>query len=168
MPAFPPHPFWDFSLALYGRPGVAEACLKLQERHGLDVNIVLFCLWSAADGRAPLGAREFAAILERAGEWHENVVRPLRGTRRRMKEGAEGLELSLVLDVRKKLAGIEIDCEHLEQLAIAAAAGPGAADTAGTPAAERARANVDTYLTAVGVVADAEDRQVLERIIEAM
>ena len=28
--------FWSFSLDFYGRPGVAETCLDLQDRHGLS------------------------------------------------------------------------------------------------------------------------------------
>ena len=32
--------------ALYAQPGVADACLKLQDEFGLDVNLVLFCIWS--------------------------------------------------------------------------------------------------------------------------
>ena len=29
---FPAHPFWDFALDVYRRPGVSDACLALQER----------------------------------------------------------------------------------------------------------------------------------------
>lgn len=37
--------FWRFSLAVYAAPGVADECLALQERCGIDVNILLFCAW---------------------------------------------------------------------------------------------------------------------------
>jgi uncharacterized protein (TIGR02444 family) len=40
MSDFLPHPFWNFSLELYGGDGVAEACLDLQERRRCDVNIL--------------------------------------------------------------------------------------------------------------------------------
>lgn len=42
--------FWPFSLALYGRPGVAESCLRLQDEAGADVNLLLFCAWRAEIG----------------------------------------------------------------------------------------------------------------------
>jgi uncharacterized protein (TIGR02444 family) len=38
---FPDHPFWDFSLQVHQCLGVPEACLELQTRHGLDVNMLL-------------------------------------------------------------------------------------------------------------------------------
>mgnify|MGYP000439297982 CR=1 FL=1 len=37
--------FWQYSVAFYREPGIAEACLKLQNQHGFDVNLVLFCIW---------------------------------------------------------------------------------------------------------------------------
>ena len=47
---FPDIPFWDFSVALYSKPGVGAACLGLQDRHEIDVNILMFCLWMGAAG----------------------------------------------------------------------------------------------------------------------
>jgi hypothetical protein len=35
------NPFWDFSLALYAKEGVADACLLLQDKLGYDVNLLL-------------------------------------------------------------------------------------------------------------------------------
>ena len=41
-------PFWQFSLAFYRQPGVADACIRLQEEAGVDVNLLLFLLWQAS------------------------------------------------------------------------------------------------------------------------
>ena len=38
--------FWDFSLEIYAKPGVAQACLALQDECGADVNLLLFCCWA--------------------------------------------------------------------------------------------------------------------------
>jgi len=43
MALSPADRFWAFSLALYGKPGVAPALLGLQDRLGVDVNLLLFC-----------------------------------------------------------------------------------------------------------------------------
>jgi len=43
--------FWRFSLALYARPGVAEALVELQDRAGRDVNLQL------GSGGAPIKVR---------------------------------------------------------------------------------------------------------------
>src|SRR4051794_40049185 len=53
--------FWRFSLALYARPGVADALIALQDRAGLDVNVILFGLWIGARHGCELGAEGFAA-----------------------------------------------------------------------------------------------------------
>src|SRR5262249_35669715 len=41
-------PFWRFSLQFYRQPKVADACIALQEGAGVDVNLLLFLLWHAA------------------------------------------------------------------------------------------------------------------------
>ena len=56
-------PFWRFSLAFYGQPGVPALLLPLQDRSGADVNLVLFGLWRAAQRHA-LSPQEFAALDE--------------------------------------------------------------------------------------------------------
>nr|WP_290985428.1 TIGR02444 family protein [Ferrovibrio sp.] len=62
--------FWPFSLALYQRPGVADACLRLQDEAGADVNLLLFCAW-----RAEIGLIDWAAgELQRA----EAALAPVR------------------------------------------------------------------------------------------
>ena len=39
---------WRFSLAVYGRAGVAPECLDVQERFSVDVNLLLFCAYVGA------------------------------------------------------------------------------------------------------------------------
>ena len=45
-------PFWQFSVKFYAVPGVAEACIALQDQAKVDVNILFFLLWNATQGRA--------------------------------------------------------------------------------------------------------------------
>ena len=60
--------FWDFSVGTYRRPGVADACLSLQDRYGLDVNVLLLLLLVRLHARvsdrggARRGAGLFAAV----------------------------------------------------------------------------------------------------------
>jgi len=68
---FPDHPFWDFSLRLHERPGVPRACLGLQRRYGLDVNLLFFGAGEAqgrsavpGDVDAPLGLLVSGAFPE--------------------------------------------------------------------------------------------------------
>jgi uncharacterized protein (TIGR02444 family) len=128
--AWPESAFWSYSLALYGRPGVERACLELQRRHDLDVNLLLLCCWLASRGI------EFdRPALERArhaaGSWQLEVVRPLRAIRRRLKISLAQPEPGSVPAGWPDLAGrlraailsLELDGERLEQLALADAVG---------------------------------------------
>ena len=45
------NPFWQFSLDYYAKPGVQAICLKLQNEHEADVNVLLYALWLAGQGR---------------------------------------------------------------------------------------------------------------------
>ena len=129
MPApaeLPTSAFWRFSLALYARPGVAPACLALQDRHGADVNLLLLALWLGTSGHrldAPAGAH----IARLAADWQQPIVAPLRQVRRRLKQGrgAPGLPWPDAMALwRGRLAEIELAFEQAEQLLLEAAAGP--------------------------------------------
>ncbi len=112
------HPFWDFSLAVYGRPGVAEACLALQDRHGLDVNLLLFCCWAGAKGRA-LDAGDMARLIAAAGPWNAEVVRPLRTARRWLKTQRSAPRDQAEI-LRARIKADELEAERLEQSILAA------------------------------------------------
>ena len=59
-------PLWRYAVPLYAKTGVAEACLELQGRHGLDVNLVLYCCWTGAEGHQ-LTADEIAHLVAVGG-----------------------------------------------------------------------------------------------------
>ncbi|MGX7927203.1 TIGR02444 family protein [Tsuneonella sp. HG094] len=77
--------FWEYSLRVYARTGVAEACLSLQDRHGCEVNLVLLCLWLAQNRKLWLRKEDLCAAQRSAAAPVEGVVRPLRMTRRWLK-----------------------------------------------------------------------------------
>lgn len=169
---FPDHPFWDFSLATYGRDGVADACIALQEAHGADVNILLFCAWAGRNG-VRLDRAQIEAACETVRGWHEEVVRPLRSVRRRLKSPLDGSPPSeLQLALRARIQKIEIDAEHIEQLRLAALAGApdfGGFDNSGAPPLDSAaaRANMERYLSVLGSGAGAETGAALAAIAAA-
>jgi uncharacterized protein (TIGR02444 family) len=121
--AWPREVFWDYSVALYARPGVEAACIELQRRHRIDVNLVLLCLWLGERGTA-LDGETLARLCHAADRWQVEVVRPLRTLRRRLKARlADGEPNSIAGDwpdlaasVRERTIALEIDAEHLEQL----------------------------------------------------
>lgn len=79
-PDFHDNPLWSFSLRHYAQPGVKEACLALQDEHGLDVNVALACLWHERRGAAALSPEDIADLLARLATAQARVwnLRPLR------------------------------------------------------------------------------------------
>lgn len=103
---------WEFALAVYARPGVEGACLRLQEA-GADVCLVLTALW--LDRRACALDSAGLARLQRASQlWQDTVVRPLRQLRQAWKAASSADESLAAL--REQLKGLELAAER-EQLA---------------------------------------------------
>jgi uncharacterized protein (TIGR02444 family) len=158
MGHFPDHPFWDFSIAVYGRDGVARACLLLQDAHGVDVNLLLYCCWIGASGGGRLGVDGMAQAAEAVAVWHGEVVRYLRALRKRLKGGFDGAPDDLTERVRQRIAAVEIDAEHVEQLMLAAVAPAGADAGVDIEAgAQDAAANIASYGAAKRLAWRAED-----------
>jgi uncharacterized protein (TIGR02444 family) len=128
--AWPASALWDYAVALYAVPGVAPACLALQDRRGADVNLLLLACWLGATGRDP-GAQRLAAARERGEAWQEELVRPLRQARRLLKDVLPTLAgplRSRLAMTRTDLAAAELALERgelllLEQLSEAAPVG---------------------------------------------
>ncbi len=109
------NPFWDFSLAVYGRPGVPAACLSLQDGHGVDVNVLLFAVWAGMECATALSPAALAGIDAAVAEWRREVVQPLRAVRRRVK--AEDEELY------RRMKAAELEAERVQQDRLFAAGG---------------------------------------------
>jgi len=122
---WPDSSFWSYSLGLYSRPGVEKACLELQRRHGLDVNLLLFTLW-LADRGVELDQATLASAEQATSVWQVEVVRPLRALRRRLAAGRTRADTGSLLarwpdhvaKLQKDVLVIELDGEHLAQLAL--------------------------------------------------
>jgi uncharacterized protein (TIGR02444 family) len=164
--AWPRELFWDYSVALYGRPGVEAACLELQQRHRIDVNLVLLCLWLAERGTA-LDGEALARLCHAADRWQLEVVRPLRTLRRRLKARLADAEPNsvagdwpgLAASVRERAIALEIDAEHLEQVHLGRVAAGLPATAASGPAL--AGANLRHYWRF-----DRRDQKALRTLLE--
>ena len=109
--------FWDFSVSTYAQPGVADACLSLQDRFGVDVNLLLYCCWSGCT-RESLDEPIFSAALSFSRRWADEVVRRLRAVRAWMKTaGCLETDVSTeeCMSLRDKIKAVELEAEHLQQ-----------------------------------------------------
>lgn len=166
--------FWRFSLTLYGRPGAADRCLALQDAHGFDVNVALYCLWvGATQGR--LATADLGAVAQRADAFRDRVVAPLRAVRREMKRGPGAAADPVAWEVlRAQIKATELAAEEAQQRAMAALTasvepppGPAAARAnlllyarrlEGAPSSDASiAATIDALVDAAAAVADALD-----------
>jgi uncharacterized protein (TIGR02444 family) len=136
-------PFWRFSLRFYRQPGVADACIALQDGCGVDVNVLLLFLWLATVRRcvSPEVAQD---VCGKAAPWRDDVVAPLRAIRRRLKDGSTLVERGTAEVFRTAVKALELESERLQQEALFALAASLATEDAATIEAA-ARANVAAY-----------------------
>jgi uncharacterized protein (TIGR02444 family) len=152
-------PFWRFSLRFYRQPGVADACIALQDGCDVDVNILLFLLWLATARRCVpfAAARELCA---EAAAWRDDVVAPLRTLRRRLKNGSTLVERGAAELFRTRIKAMELESERLQQEAMFALAATLVTENAVTTEAA-ARANIAVYEHALARTFAAETVRVL-------
>jgi len=112
--------FWDFSLRCYGRAGVASACLDLQDRRGLDVNMLLFCCHAAAAHGFAMSVKEILAAESRVATWQVRIVQPLRAARRAMPAALDGVSGSMIEGIKARITDAERAAEEAEQACLAA------------------------------------------------
>ncbi len=125
-------PLWAFALAVYGGDKVADECLALQERLGLDVNILLFAAFIGAVEAGQLESQDITAASAAVADWQSEIVRPLRQVRRALKPmSAEGL--------RAQIKAAELEAEKIE---LAMLWQWSRAELAGRPRSDRNRALV--------------------------
>ncbi|ACI99249.1 TIGR02444 family protein [Rhodospirillum centenum] len=112
--AAPSPDLWRFSLAVYARPGVAPMCLELQDRHGADVNLLLWAAWLALVHGHVLTPEELAGAEAAVAPWREAVVRPLRAVRRTLKAPEPPLPADAGA-LRERIKAVELEAERLQQ-----------------------------------------------------
>lgn len=108
-----PSVLWDFAVALYGRPGISDACLALQDGYGVDVPLLLYAAWLGEGGRK-LSAVDVADIVKSILPWQNEVVLPLRVLRRQLKEGPPPAPGERTETLRNAIKGAELLAERIE------------------------------------------------------
>ena len=147
LESWPDNPFWDFSIDFYGRDGVEERLLLLQEKLHVDVNLVLYCCWAGHIGAPFLTESNINNLLELIKDWQKLIVKPLRVLRSKLKNNIIIKNNLWSDEVRKKIKLAELDAERLEQLIIYQENSlTGDQNIHITEKCRRARANVSLYI----------------------
>jgi uncharacterized protein (TIGR02444 family) len=145
--------FWRFSLRFYALPGIGAACIDLQDRCGVDVNVLLFVLFLADRGRA-ISREDAARIDAEVRAWREGVVAPLRAVRRSLRTPIGSFDRDTAETLRTNVKQIELEAERMQQETLERM-NPAAATGVSTPSrAGAARTNLAAYGAHLGGLPD--------------
>jgi len=123
---------------------VADACIRLQDETGADVNIVLFLLWNASLKRQ-FSLADVKATDGAVANWRETAVIPMREIRRALKDAPVLPDSNIVEDYRTRVKGLELEAERLEHEALSDFFQSDAPGSAASSSIETARANLEAY-----------------------
>lgn len=112
---FTPSSFWSFSLETYKHEQVRKVCLQLQDEFGLNVNILLACLWAAEQGFVSLDEDIFQRINEAITPWHVQQVEVIRKFRRELKDNHGPLSDEQAKILYDSVLQLELKLEYVEQ-----------------------------------------------------
>jgi len=155
-------------LDLYARPGVADACLQLQERHALDVNLLLFACWAAHRGHRLTGP-EMSAARDAVANWHDHIVRELRRLRKELKGDPRGVPVVSANAVREQIKSVELAAERVEQDVLFGQMQIGSITRQiRTETASDAERNIETYFRVLTKSTTGEDKDLIDRIVDQL
>lgn len=150
------HPLWRFSLRVYRREGVEQACLGLQSACGADVNLLLLCCWMGIR-RKTLGEPFLRRVMAAVSRWQSEVVQPLRRARRALKQAGIGAPRAWRVHLREPVSRLELEAEYVEQRVLARLAALAPPRPRSATAEQAVSANLENYLgllgTPIGVAA---------------
>jgi len=105
---------WAFALEFYAKPGVADACLTLQNKAGVDVMLLLTVTFATAKHRQLLTYEEIKDLDDVCRPWREQIVRPLRKIRSGLKEGPSPAPCDETERFRSNIKAVELAAERLQ------------------------------------------------------
>jgi len=119
---------WTWAVAAYEAPGVAEACLSLQDHNEQNVPLLLWAAWVAVTGRRP-DEETIEAACDAARAYDTVITAPLRAVRRTLKAPIPDIEDDHREALRQQVKALELDAERrlmleLEALAPAPSGAP--------------------------------------------
>ena len=118
------NPLWEFSVIIYEEKRIRKIFLELQDEFGLDVVVIIFCLWLSFIQ----GSRSKYKILLRMAVsvseiWQREIIKPIRKCRQSLKVAIRDSDLEnskklLASNLRNDIKFNELTLEALEVLVL--------------------------------------------------
>ncbi len=164
----PARAFWEFSVQIYTRSQVEPACICLQDNYGININLMLFCIWSSRNGSEPLSPDAIQNAITSCFHWRSSVIEPLRSVRRMVQK--QEAEERAIKSLQRSLLHDELAAERIEQALMIGATTLEKAKLRGSEPeqAGKALANISLYLSIANIRLDATGKKVLFDVIQAI
>lgn len=160
--------FWSWSLERYERNSAAETLLRLQDKHKLNVNLLLWCCW-CAEFYEPCSTTVIHQAEQTTGTWNKRITAPLRSVRRYLKSG-EDAEKKQRKALRKMIKDAELHAEKVEQARLQGLATihlkPLDLQASRQTTAEQANTNLILYARHAGITETADFTALLQKLID--
>ncbi len=101
--------FWKYAVDFYGRAGVTNSCLKLQDDLDLNVNLLLLLCW-CEQHKKQLDGEQIDLLVLSLAHWHRDYTKPLREIRRKL-----ALDDNAKEAVKRAIFDAEMELEKTEQ-----------------------------------------------------
>ena len=126
---------------------------SLQDRFGLDINLILLCAFLGAIHGVALTADDIASARREVGQWQEQIVRPLRAARRNLKtaELTDAQDAAAAMQLRAQVKAAELESERIEQMMLERWAEARLATWPRGKASDAISANLQALLAAYGI-----------------
>jgi len=108
-----PSRMWEFMLKVYAQPGIAPACLRLQDVCGVDIPMFLAVLYAAASS-VDVDVDRIRQLEQSCAGWRGTVVRPLRSIRIDMKSDPWVALDARASGLRENIKCLELAAERIE------------------------------------------------------
>jgi uncharacterized protein (TIGR02444 family) len=118
---------WDWTLKVYEKPGVPEACLRLQDHHGQNTSFLLWAVWAGG-----VDSERLAQGAQIARDWETKVLAPIREVRRLLKASAPHIDDLAREGLRTDVKAAELRAERVLMEALEALAGRNGATSSPT------------------------------------
>lgn len=150
--------FRRFAIDVYASDGVQQAALLLQERCGVDVNVLLLAAFVGAARGSSFDGSDCETVRIRTRPWQDDVVGPLRALGVRLKDGPPPAPNPATAQLRERIKALELEAELVELDELADAAhGLGQAAAPGAPNERAASAMTVVVRDAAGREPDREE-----------
>ncbi|WP_415183188.1 TIGR02444 family protein [Phaeovulum sp.] len=108
------NPAWAFTLDLYARPGVSDACLTLQDQAEADIVALFMVIYAWSKLKIALTAAEIDGLHGNMKIWREATVLPLRHIRRALKPPQPGISQEIKEILRDQVKRAELLAEQIQ------------------------------------------------------